>query len=146
MKKVLIPIDGSDFSLEGIRLFKELNICATNELYILNVQNIAFPYETYHSLGSKDNVMDHLRSQGEEIIKEAEEILQGEKYHTAVKIGDTITEILDYIEEIGAELLIVGSHGKSGLTSVIMGSVTSKLLSYSPIPVLVTRIKKAAPK
>ncbi|MDD4344258.1 MAG: universal stress protein [Eubacteriales bacterium] len=146
MKKVLIPVDGSEFSLEGIRLFKDLNICSSNELHLLNVQNIAFPYETYHSLGSKDNVMDYLREQGEKVINQAAKILQGEKYHTAIRIGDTITEILDYADEIGAELIIVGSHGKSGLTSVIMGSVTSKLLSYSEIPVLVTRIKNKPSK
>ncbi len=146
MKKVLIPVDGSDFSLEGIKIFKDLNICSANDLYILNVQNIAFPYETYHSLGTKDNVMDYLREQGKKVVNQAEKILEGEKYHTAIRIGDTVTEILDYADEIGADLIIVGSHGKSGLTSVIMGSVTSKLLSYSEIPVLVTRIKNKPSK
>jgi hypothetical protein len=53
MKKVLIPIDGSEYSTESIKLFKELNICSANDLYILNVQNISFPYETYHSLEQK---------------------------------------------------------------------------------------------
>jgi nucleotide-binding universal stress UspA family protein len=146
MKKVLIPVDGSAFSLEGIKIFKDLNICSSNDLYILNVQNIAFPYETYHSLGTKDNVMDYLRDQGEKVIKQAEKLLQGEKYSTEIRIGDTVTEILDYADEINADLIIVGSHGKSGLTSVIMGSVTSKLLSYSDIPVLVTRIKNKPSK
>lgn len=142
MKKVLIPVDGSEYSMESIKLFKELNICSANDLYILNVQNISFPYETYHSLGTKDNVMDYLKDNGKKVLKNASKLLAGEKFHTEVRIGDTITEILKYAEEIEADLIIVGSHGKSGLTSVIMGSVTSKLLSYSPVPVLVARMKK----
>ena len=141
MKKILIPIDGSEDSLEGIRLFKDLNIVSNNEIFILNVQNITVPYDNYFTIANREGLLGYLNEQGEKILEKARAILPGEKYTTAVKIGDPVTEIINYAENINADLIVVGSHGKSGLSKVLMGSVTSKLLAYSSIPVLITRPK-----
>ncbi len=140
MKKVLVPVDGSQYSMESIRIYKDLQLSAFNELHLLNVQTIGLPFESYNKLSGEENLIDSLRQEGQEIIDEAAKLLDGENYISAVRIGDIIAEILAYAEEIDASLIIVGSHGKSALSSVILGSVTSKLLSNSKIPLLVSRI------
>lgn len=140
MKKVLIPVDGSQYSLESIRIYKELQLSAFNELHLLNVQTIGLPYESYNKLAGEHNLIDSLRQDGEDIIAQAAKLLDGDNYIATVRIGDIIAEILAYAEEIDASLIIVGSHGKSALSSVILGSVTAKLLSNSKIPLLVSRI------
>lgn len=142
MKKILIPVDGSKDSLEGIRLFKEMNICANNEIHLLNVQNIIVPYEDFFTIGDKEGLLQYLGAQGESALAEAKEILSGETFVSQVLLGDPVTEILSYAEKIGADLIVVGSHGRTGLNAILMGSVTSKLLSYSSIPVMVTRPAK----
>lgn len=139
MKKILIAVDGSDHSMEAVKLMKELTLSASKELYIVNVQNYTFPSEPYHSFGTEESVKDILRNEGAKVIKETEKLLAGEQYHAEVRVGDTIIEILNYAKEIDADLLVAGSHGKSGLTSMIMGSTTSKLLARSPITVLVVK-------
>lgn len=140
MKKILIPVDGSKDSLEGIRLFKELGICGSNEIHILNVQNIMVPYEDYFTSTSKQELYDYLGGKGNEALAEAKKLLAGQEYHEKVAIGDPVTEIMSYAKRNNIDLIVVGSHGKSGLGAVLLGSVTSKLLSYSEVPVLVTRL------
>lgn len=142
MKKVLIPIDGSQYSLESIRLFKELELADSSELHLLNVQTISLPYESYHRLADKDRVLDYLEEEGQNILNQAAELLEGIEFTSSIRFGDAIAEILSYAEEIDASLIMVGSHGKSPLSSFILGSVTSKLLSYSKIPVLVSKMEK----
>ncbi len=49
------------------------------------------------------------------------------------------TGIVDTAKEIGADLIVVGSHGRSGIARLMLGSVSSKVVAESPIPVLVSR-------
>lgn len=55
-------------------------------------------------------------------------------------IRGTVTEgILKMAKAEGADLIVIGSHGRSGLMRVMLGSVASKVVAQSPMPVLVTR-------
>ena len=47
--------------------------------------------------------------------------------------------ILDTIKQDGCDLVVVGSHGRTGLSRLMLGSVASKVVAQSPVPVLVTR-------
>lgn len=141
MKKILIAVDGSDYSMEAVKLVKDLSPSnSINEIYLVNVQNYTFPSEPYHSFGTEESVRNLLKDKGDKVIRDIKEAFPEEKYHTSVQVGDTVKEILKYASEIGADMIIAGSHGKTGLTSIIMGSTTTKLLSSSTIPVLVLKI------
>lgn len=58
---------------------------------------------------------------------------------TRLRTGDVAEEIVMAAEELGAELVIVGSHGHSGLQHFILGSVSSKVLNYAPCSVLIVK-------
>ena len=47
--------------------------------------------------------------------------------------------IVDTAKELGADLIVVGSHGRSGIARLMLGSVATKVVAESPIPVLVCR-------
>ncbi len=53
--------------------------------------------------------------------------------------GDTATEILACAEEVEADLIVCGTHGRSGLPRLLLGSVTERLIRLAPVPVLVVR-------
>ena len=53
--------------------------------------------------------------------------------------GEVVPTILDTIKKEGLDLLVVGGKGRSSLSDLILGSVTTKLISLSPIPVLVVK-------
>lgn len=56
-----------------------------------------------------------------------------------VRLGHPADEILRLCEEVGAHLVLVGSHGRTGLTRVLMGSVSEKIVREAKCPVLVVR-------
>lgn len=53
--------------------------------------------------------------------------------------------ILQAAKEEGADLIVVGSHGRTGLSRLMLGSIAAKVVSQSPVPVLVARARPAAP-
>ncbi len=55
------------------------------------------------------------------------------------RIGDPAHEILKYAEEVGADLIIMGTHGRSGMDKFIFGSVADKIVKTSAIPVMTVR-------
>ncbi len=57
---------------------------------------------------------------------------------TLAKDVTTSLEISDHARELGADLIVMGSHGKSGLSRWILGSVTEQVLQTSPCPILIT--------
>jgi nucleotide-binding universal stress UspA family protein len=56
-----------------------------------------------------------------------------------VRIGDPAEEILQLAEEIGAHLIVMGSHGKKGLKKLVLGSVSERVVREAKCPVTVTR-------
>lgn len=56
-----------------------------------------------------------------------------------ILIGTPHVEIVELAERLGAQLLVVGSHGASGLTHALLGNVAERVMRHAPCPVLVTR-------
>lgn len=58
-----------------------------------------------------------------------------------VRIGDAVTQILGIAEEIGASLILIGSHGRKGVERVLLGSVSERVVREARCPVLVARAR-----
>ena len=59
----------------------------------------------------------------------------------ALEANSSANKITEYAEENGMELIVMGTHGYTGLKKLIMGSVASGVLNSSPVPVLLIRPK-----
>jgi nucleotide-binding universal stress UspA family protein len=73
------------------------------------------------------------------------EALAGRAVQTRLSSGRPGQEILRYAREGGFDLLVVGSHGRSGLRHLVLGSVAEELVRAAPCPVLVVRRSAAQP-
>jgi len=63
----------------------------------------------------------------------------GVEASTALRLGDAVDQILSTIAREGADLVVMGTHGRSGLARLVVGSVTEKVVRQSPVPVLTLR-------
>ncbi len=81
----------------------------------------------------KQNVENYLMKTGESLKK------RGVTVRTIVSTGNAADEIIKAIEDTGADLLAMSTHGRSGLRKLAFGSVTDKVLHRSKIPVLMVR-------
>jgi len=61
-----------------------------------------------------------------------------------VKTGVTFVEIIDYIKQQEIDLVVMGTHGRSGIEHILIGSVAEKVVRKSPCPVLTVRPKGKA--
>ncbi|MFC1866336.1 universal stress protein [Chloroflexota bacterium] len=142
-KKVLLPLDGSIFSeiatIYAANLVKNQNV----ELILLSVlitESRKNPEEELYYLDKRIDVINAtLKAQKESggtkpIIKR--ELI----------IGKPANEILNYKRDYNIDLIIMATRGRSGVTKLIMGSVASKVVSASGIPVLLVKTKKGETK
>lgn len=86
-----------------------------------------------------DAVDDVLRDAAESAVAEASTRAERAGVDTvrAVRVGHPHREIRAYADEVDADVLVVGTHGRSGLSRTLLGSVASRLVRSSTVPVLV---------
>ena len=92
---------------------------------------------------SDDDARRYWRSQLEQIRPLDESI----RVQHVLLEGDPATSIVSYAREPGADLIVMGTHGRTGMERLLMGSVAEKVLRDAPCSVLVVKLpKKSAPE
>ncbi|NLJ50996.1 MAG: universal stress protein [Alcaligenaceae bacterium] len=148
-KKILLPIDGSDISAQtansGISFARQIGA----EIVVLNVTQ---PFSTlvgFDGVAASYAISD---TDYEELArKEAEEYLKPvlDRAETAgVKATSSIVSnynvadgIVEAAKDNGCDLIYIATHGRSGLSRLLLGSVTTKVIQLAPVSVLVYRLE-----
>ena len=86
-----------------------------------------------------------LRDKAEELVAGVarEAVSRGLACQKKVAEGSAHRIIVESAQEWGAGLIVMGSHGRTGLRRLLMGSVTERVVSQAPCPVLVVKVHKA---
>ena len=143
IKKILCPTDFSDTSKSAIDWAVSLASSQHAELWLLHVVDHLQGFEHYqiflltpHEIAEK--LVDPAKG---ELSKIALKIKKNIKIETAIKQGKTFVEIIKTAKEQGIDLIVIGSHGRTGLSHVLIGSVAEKVSRKAPCPVLIVREK-----
>jgi nucleotide-binding universal stress UspA family protein len=142
--KVLIATDGSDLSVDAARRAFELLGRPTGVVVLAVLTEV--PGDDAGGLeGSTQSPLEE-RQQWENETTEAQgairatvEALGGVDVATRVEVGDAGPMIVWVAEQIGADVVVVGSHGRGALKRFVSGSVSEHVVHHSPCPVLVVR-------
>jgi nucleotide-binding universal stress UspA family protein len=133
---ILIPTDGSDAADGAVDRALELA-----ETYGATVHALYAVRPVYTVEDGLDRVYAALEADGEratsEIAERAAEA--GVDAVTEVRRGPPHSEILDYVDEHGVDLVVMGTHGRTGLDRYLLGSVTEKVVRLADVPVLTVR-------
>lgn len=140
--KIAVAVDGSENSLRAVR--EAVRICTLLKdqptLVLLNVHLSALISPVAKGI-DRHQIEQYMDQIAEEELKDAKRILADAG--VAAKIikghGEVVPTILDTVKKEGLDVLVVGGKGRSSLSDLILGSVTTKLISLSPIPVLVVK-------
>lgn len=87
----------------------------------------------------RSEVRARAKEEGMELVESVAEELGSVETRTEVRWGDPYQTILDYIESEGIDLVVMGTHGRTGLDRYLLGSVTEKVVRTSDVPVLTVR-------
>ncbi len=178
-RKILIPLDGSDFSLQIIRVVLDFFDPRDVSLVLLRVAQppslpletpsartllsggypLSGSYETYASAVEQEyeaaeEELKAVRAQLLEALQPEAERLRSLGYAVKLEVqfGDPAQRIVQYANEEGIGLIAMATHGRSGLSRLVMGSVAERVLRSSGAPVLLLRpdpstlVKSAAEK
>lgn len=135
-KNVVVPFDFSEKSIPAVDTALEL-IDSPTSLHVIHVLPILEPTEPGVIWSSIDNSgrIHH----AEDAIKKQ---LAAEKYqgmHVDVEIGDPGHEVADYAKKVSADLIVLPSHGRTGISRLLIGSVAERITRMAHCPVLVLR-------
>ncbi|QAU14503.1 universal stress protein (plasmid) [Halorubrum sp. BOL3-1] len=137
---ILIPTDGSDGARKAIRegiQLADLTGATVHGLYVIDTRDYnTLPESKWLSL------QDELESTGETATEVVESEADARDVDTVTSItrGIPHEEILAYIESNDIDVVVMGTHGRSGFNRFLLGSVTEKVIRQSPVPVHIVRI------
>jgi len=139
-KKILVPIDLSDSSVAAIVYAHEVARFFNASLTILNVvdvgdEGVVFPPE---ALGTKE-VRSYLVSKRKGKIKQFLKnfpAIKSSDHKLIVISGSPAREIVTYAKSAIMDLIVMSTHGRSGMPHLILGSVAEKVVRYAECPVL----------
>ena len=143
MKRVLLPIDGSDCSLRGVALViaKRSLYASPNDLDI-HLVNVQAPFSHDVSrFASHEQMADFHREESKKLMRGACELLDAAraKYTCHHKVGKVDETIVGLADELLCDQIVMGTHGRGALKELLVGSITLKVVHRSRIPVLLVK-------
>jgi nucleotide-binding universal stress UspA family protein len=148
-KKMLIPTDGSAFStsvaLAGVEFARQIEAEIIGLFVAPEFQLPVYVEVIPPTTPDDQQYRVSMQKAGENYLQVIRDTAQaaGLSFSGLVTFSDaTAQEIAHQAEESHCDLIFMGSHGRSGWGQLLLGSVTTKVLSTCEIPVLVHRIKK----
>jgi nucleotide-binding universal stress UspA family protein len=165
-KHILIPLDGSAFSLQVLESVKAFLPPEENQLILLTVERdsgglVAGPAQAAAIAGAsytamynshRDAMRAHhpiyatqeqesttaaVRSAMQKTVRQLESY--GYEVELAVRFGEPVEEILNYIEAASIDLIAMTTHGRSGIGRLLFGSVAAAIMDRVNIPILLLR-------
>lgn len=146
ISKIIAPVDFSDTSEQSLRYAIELAALLQAEIRLVHVYQlptVSIPEgelivpdlpgpDIDYAAGIRKRLDGLIQRFSTSAVKLTSEVVEGVSY----------TEIVRVAEEFEADMIVIGTHGHTGLTHVLLGSVAERVVRLSPIPVLTVRSKK----
>ncbi len=147
IERILVPTDFSSYATEALGQAVYLARHLKAKITLLHVFESLFPYAPPPSSGPHAGAylwLQNLKKEQEEKLQAVAQTVRTEAVEVTplFKEGLPHTEIVRTAQEIEADLISMGTHGKKGLTHRLLGSVTERVAREAPCPVLIVREKK----
>lgn len=135
IRKILLPLDYSEWAAEATQIACDLARQYGAELHLLHViepwqpavMATPEPYPTQRAA---------------ETLKQVSLPPCGAKpTRRAIRVGDVYPQIIDYAQQEQVDLIVMGTHGRTGMSRLLLGSVAENVVRHAPCPVLLARAR-----
>ena len=137
-ERIVLATDGSKNCLsavtEALRIGKE----SGSKIYVVSVidtRRLSSVSPEIQVAGS----IDRMQAEAEQIVGNVKKLGSGQALEPSVLYGDPVNEIITFSRETGADLIVVGTRGKSGIERIVPGSVAEGVVREASCPVLVVK-------
>lgn len=143
-KRLLVPVDFSDASDAAFNTALDLSQALGAEVKVIHVHQLQVPYVGdggfYVPEMDEDELLKEREKELETFVKEKGDTKVN--VEREVRLGDPETEINEIAKEYNADMIIMGTHGRTGLSHLLMGSVTESVLRHANVPIMAVRHHK----
>jgi len=138
LERILVPTDFSECAEQARSYAAELAKRFASEVHLLHVvAPLALPGYVgpipEDLLHPEEGARKELEAWDEPALKEAKQVIR------AVSMGTPFVEVIRYARDRNVDLIVMGTHGRSGIAHALIGSVTERVVRKSPCPVLTVR-------
>ena len=140
IKNILCPVDHSDCSKEALKYAVSFAIKDNSKLYLLHVIDIRTFDESINAMTPQipdDETLAQLKTKLLDCIPE--EMRDDMNVEALVVQGIPFVEIISTAKKNDVDMIVLGSHGRTGIAHMMMGSVSEKVVRKAPCPVLTVR-------
>jgi universal stress protein A len=139
VKKILAPTDFSDLSIAGIRYALETARDASAEVLVYHVIDLGSTLpDSRASVGPYRDMLENSRRVLDRFLAEHfADCIDLVEVRQAVELGAPYKNIVEKAAEEGVDMIVMSTHGRTGVDPFILGSVAEKVIARAPCPVLV---------
>lgn len=142
-QNILVPVDGSETSFAAVKQAAELAKAFGSKITVVQVLALD-PYiaAEYITAAQTNDLIERARTSIQSTLEEAKAKFSAEGLQVEARLleGQVIhQEIINAAKETNADLIVIGSHGRTGLKKLFLGSVAQNILGDTGVPVLVVR-------
>jgi len=145
VRRILVPVDFSDSGRIVLEYATDIARDRGAEVVLLHVVGIpAVPFDPAYGVAADPRILVDLKAGAERSLATMGEKVEkhpGVTLRTKVLTGAPAREIVREAREGGYDLVVVGTHGRTGLRHVFLGSVAENVVRLAPCPVVTVRLK-----
>lgn len=137
--KILVPVDGSECALAAVDHAGRLADTFDATVQIVSVADVRLTFGRSPTAGDAASVVDYAKARCEQAVETAVERLADTAPDVAVDstvlVGIPMSEIVDYVAQNDVDVVVMGTHGRSGFDRLLLGSVAEGVMRTAPAPV-----------
>ncbi|MDW8254936.1 MAG: universal stress protein [Chloroflexota bacterium] len=140
-ERILLTVDGSPFAEQAIPYAKALAKCQGASIHVLRVAPAIAPIDFPVGSAAYQQLLAHELTAAQKYVDDLVVALRAEGLQAdgEVLLGDPAALILEAASRANCSVIVMATHGRSGLSRLVFGSVADQVLRGSPIPVLMVR-------
>ncbi len=141
--KILLAVDGSKFSLDAVNCLIEHSDWY-REKPVVELLTVHLPVPKLPRMGlvvGKNQIRKYYEEEGEAAMAAAKKKLgaAGIAYKSTILVGQIADMIVQHAAKTGCDLIYIGTHGRTAAGNMLLGSIATKVLHMSTVPVLLVR-------
>jgi len=142
--RILVPVDGSATSNLGLAEAIKLAKLTGARLLLLHAVDIAAISLTPEAATAAPGLFDAMRDAGEQVVSKAKATVESAGLTAETILVDTLSGrvsdlVVDQAKEWRADLIVIGTHGRRGVSRLLIGSDAEQIVRAAPVPVLLVR-------
>lgn len=141
MLTLLVAVDGSDNSLRAVEHVIK-RVAAAKDAHRIHLVNVQHPlHGSVSTFVNAEQIKQYHQDEGMKALSRAQQVLDaaGVAYEHHLFVGEPAEVVTRYAKEQACDEIVIGSRGLSGISSLLLGSVASKIIHLAAMPVLVVK-------